>query len=99
VAMNEEDEPAAAQDSYPGLSSTQDLLGEPGKTLRTLLQFHLVEVPSDRLPIFPMAILRNARTGSKRSNRPHPLIAARNIRTYREPATLAESRINHRHRC
>ena len=108
VAMNEEEEPPAAEDSYPGLSSTQDLLGEPGKMPRTLLPSHLVEAPSDRLPIFPMAVLRNARTGLKRSNRhnpfvtarnirPYPFITAGNIRTRREPTTLAESRINHRH--
>ena len=97
VAMNEEEEPPAAQDSYPGLSSTQDLLGEPGKMPRTLLPSHLVEAPSDRLPIFPMAVLRNARTSLKRSNRPNPFITASNIRTRREPTTVAESRINHRH--
>ena len=98
VAMNEDEEPSAAQDSYPGLSSTQDLLGEPGKMPRTLLQSHLVEAPSSRLPIFPMAVLRNARTSLKRSNRPNPFITAGNIRrTRREPTTLAESRLNHRH--
>jgi hypothetical protein len=97
VVMNEEEEPATAQDSYPGLSSTQDLLGEPGKMLRPLLLPHLVETPLDRLPIFPMAILRNARTDFNRSNRPNPFVTARDIRTRREPATLAESRINHRH--
>ena len=99
VAINEDedDEPAAAQDSFPGLSSTQDLLGEPGKMLRTLLLSPLVEAPLDRLSIFPMAIIRNARTDSKR-NRTYPVVTACKIRTRRKSAALAESRINHRQR-
>lgn len=47
--MNDQAEQAVAPDSYPGLFSTQDLLGEPGRSLEFRPDF-----PSSQWPSFEM---------------------------------------------
>jgi hypothetical protein len=57
--VNDEAEQAIAIDSYPGLSSNQDLLGEPGVLPINRPPTYLIGVASYRLSILPVAVLRN----------------------------------------
>ena len=57
---NEEAKSPVAHDSYPGLSSTQDLLGEPGRMPIILILACLIEATFCRLSLLPVAVLRDA---------------------------------------